>query len=141
VNQSKLEPWARELLRAGRVGRLGFVGSDGRPRVLPVTYAEAEGALYSAIDRKPKRRDEPARVRSLRERPEAALTVDRYDEDWSRLAWVQVLGRVVIEAAEDRPGVLEELARKYPQYRREPPPGPLLRLEPERALAWRASGG
>jgi PPOX class probable F420-dependent enzyme len=139
MNLSNVEPWAIELLREARVGRLGLIDSDGRPRVLPVTFAEAAGALYSAIDRKPKRSGEPARVRWLRERPQAALTVDRYDDDWSRLAWVQVLGSVALEGVEERPEVLEALARKYPQYRAEPPPGPLLRLEPERALAWRAS--
>jgi hypothetical protein len=27
---------------------------------------------------------------------------------------------------------------KYPQYREEPPQGPLLRLQVERAMSWRA---
>jgi PPOX class probable F420-dependent enzyme len=140
MNLSKLDPWALELVRTARVGRLGLLDSDGRPRVLPVTFAESAGALYSAIDRKPKRTGEPARVRWLRERPHAALTVDEYDDDWSRLAWVQVLGEVHVEDVGERPDALDALAAKYPQYRAEPPPGPLLRLEPERAICWRAAG-
>jgi PPOX class probable F420-dependent enzyme len=111
----------------------------GAPRVLPVTFALAEGRIWSAIDRKPKRSAEPARLRFLRRDPRAALTVDRYSDDWDQLAWVQVLGRVeIVEAAEGSPG-LEALSVKYEPYREEAPPGPLLALEPQRYLWWRAA--
>jgi PPOX class probable F420-dependent enzyme len=123
-----------------RVGRLGLLDERDHPRVLPVTFALAEDALWTAIDRKPKR-GEPARVRYLRRRPQAALTVDRYDDDWSRLAWVQVLGDMQILDARDCAGALEGLASKYGQYRKEAPPGPILRLGPKRALWWRAAEG
>jgi PPOX class probable F420-dependent enzyme len=78
------------LLARSRVGRLGLVDDDGAPRVLPVTYAIDGETLVTAVDQKPKRRrgDELARVRWLRARPTAALTVDHYDDDWSALAWV-----------------------------------------------------
>jgi hypothetical protein len=33
---------------------------------------------------------------------------------------------------------LTALTAKYPQYESSPPPGPLLRLDVERALCWRA---
>ena len=138
VNLDELPEFARELLATARVGHLGLVDSDDRPRVLPVTFALAEGSLWSAVDWKRKRSPEPARVRFLRRRPEAALTVDLYDDDWSRLAWVQVLGRVdVLEAANGAAG-LEALVSKYQPYRDRPPAGPLLRLAPARALCWRA---
>jgi PPOX class probable F420-dependent enzyme len=135
----ELPAWAHEMLRTARVGRLGLLDDSDRPRVLPVTFALAGGALYSAIDQKPKRSAEPARLRYLRRRPQAALTIDRYDDDWSELAWVQVLGRVDIVATADDPGALDALRSKYEQYRADPPPGPLLRLSAERTLHWRAS--
>jgi PPOX class probable F420-dependent enzyme len=132
--------WANNLLETARVGRLGFVDDKGAPRVLPVTFAVAEGRIWSAIDRKPKRTDEPARLRYLRREPRAALTVDRYSDDWEELAWVQVLGRIeIVEVAEGRAG-LEALREKYEPYREEAPPGPLLALRPERYLWWRAAG-
>jgi PPOX class probable F420-dependent enzyme len=106
--------------------------------VLPVTFVLAEGALWSAVDWKPKRSAEPARVRFLRRRPEAALTVDMYDDDWSRLAWVQVLGRVEVLVTEEGAAGLAALVSKYPQYRDRAPAGPLLRLAPSRALCWHA---
>jgi PPOX class probable F420-dependent enzyme len=135
----ELIAWARELLESERVGRLGLLDLDGGPRVLPVTYAVAEGRIWSAIDQKPKRAGEPARVRFLRRDPRAALTVDRYSDDWEELAWVQVLGRVsIVEVDEGRAG-LEALSAKYQQYREAAPPGPLLALRPERYLWWRAA--
>ena len=133
-----LPGWARGLLEECQVGHLALLDDHDRPRVLPVTFAHAENAVWSAVDRKSKRSPEPARVRFLRRRPEAALCVDRYDDDWSRLAWVQLLGRVELRDAESAPRALEALAERYPRYRDEPPPGPLLRLEVERALHWRA---
>jgi PPOX class probable F420-dependent enzyme len=135
----ELPRWARELLHTSRVGRLGLVDDVEWPRVLPVTYAVHDGAIWSAVDRKPKRPGEPARVRYLRRRPEAALTVDRYSDDWSKLAWVQVLGTVELLAAADEPGALEALAEKYEAYAYDAPPGPLLRLVPARILCWTAS--
>jgi PPOX class probable F420-dependent enzyme len=138
LSLDELPQYARELLATARVGHLGLLDEDDRPRVLPVTFAVAQRALWTAVDWKPKVSREPARVRFLRRRPEAALTVDLYDDDWSRLAWVQVLGRVALLAPEEGPVGLEALVAKYDQYSEHPPAGPLLRLEPERTLSWRA---
>jgi PPOX class probable F420-dependent enzyme len=135
----ELPRWALELVHQGRVARLGFLDGDELPRVLPVTYALQGGAIWSAIDRKPKRAPEPARLRYLRRRPQAALTVDRYSEDWDELAWVQVLGRVEVRELAREPEALAALTAKYPPYGAEPPPGPVLRLAPERVLWWRAA--
>jgi PPOX class probable F420-dependent enzyme len=141
VTLETLPPWALALLERERVGRLAFLDDADRPRVLPITFALAGGAVWSAIDDKPKRRPEPARVEWLRRRPEAALCVDVYADDWSKLAWVQLLGRVdVVPVAEGATG-LDALAERYPAYRAKRPPGPLLRLAVERALSWRATDG
>lgn len=132
--------WARDLLARARVARIAYLDGDDRPRVLPVTFALAQGFVWTAIDEKPKRRPEPARVEYLRRRPEAALVVDEYDDDWTRLMWVQLLGRVEMVAADaSASAALDALAAKYSQYARAAPPGPLLRLEVERALQWRAA--
>ncbi len=139
MNLATLPRWALKLLDEGRVGRLAFTDGDGHPRVLPITYAVVGGAVWSVIDAKPKRAGEPARVRWLRERPEAALVVDRYSDDWSELAWVQVLGRVSVMALADGADALVALTGKYEQYRSEPPRGPLLHLDVDRALCWRAA--
>jgi PPOX class probable F420-dependent enzyme len=124
------------------VGRLGLIDGDGWPRVLPVTYAVLSGSLVTAVDDKPKgvAPERIARVRWLRDRPGAALTVDHYEEDWSALAWVQAIGLVAIFEAEAAPEAVAALAGRYPHYRARPPAGPVLVLTPERLLGWRASG-
>jgi PPOX class probable F420-dependent enzyme len=138
---SKLPTWAAALLESARVARLGLLDDGGGgPRVLPVTFAVAGGRIWSAIDRKPKSTPEPARLRFLRTDPRAALTVDRYADDWDRLAWVQVLGEVEIVEVADAPDGLAALVAKYAPYREDSPPGPLLSLRPERFLHWRATG-
>jgi PPOX class probable F420-dependent enzyme len=136
---ASLPDWARRMLAEARVGHLGLLDDRDHPRVLPVTYAFHEGILWSAIDAKPKRR-EPARLRYLARRPRATLTVDRYAEDWSSLAWVQVLCSAEILDRARALAALAALASKYDQYRDLPPPGPVLRLVPDRALCWRAAG-
>jgi PPOX class probable F420-dependent enzyme len=138
-NDLPLPAWAIELLEAEPVARLAHLDERGFPRVLPVTFAVAAGTVWSAIDHKPKRTAEPARVRRLRDRPEAALLVDRYDDDWGRLAWVQLIGDVQVLPIDADPAGLDALIAKYQPYRDEPPPGPLLRLGVERALHWRAA--
>ena len=137
----ELPDWTRALIADARVARLGLVDDEDRPRVLPVTFAVVAGALWTAVDHKPKRHPdrELARVRWLRRRPHAALTVDVYADDWSQLAWVQALGEIRIdEGAPD--GVLAALAAKYPQYADHAPAGPFLGLNPERLVHWRAAG-
>ena len=111
--------------------------------MLPVTFAVAGGAVWSAVDEKPKRRagEDLARVRWLRARPQSTITVDRYDDDWTRLAWVQLIGTIAVLDVAGHDDVLAALAARYAPYRRSAPPGPLLRLTPARALCWRAAAG
>ena len=139
---AELPAWAFELLEESRIAHLGLVDDDGFARVLPVTYVVHDGALWTVVDEKPKRRRgaELARVRWLRARPRATVTVDRYDDDWSRLAWVQVVGEIAVLDLAAHEATLEALARRYEPYRRRRPPGPLLRLTPQRAVCWRAAG-
>jgi PPOX class probable F420-dependent enzyme len=136
---AELPKWARELLERSRVARLGLVDDEGGPRVLPVTYALAGRTLVTAVDHKPKQVpvDRLARLRWLRARPRAALTVDHYEEDWSGLAWVQAIGAVSILDAAEVPDALAALTARYSQYREHAPSGPVISLEPERVLWWR----
>lgn len=96
-----LPAWAIAMLETAPVAHLGLLDERDHPRVLPVTFALHGDALWSAIDDKSKRvaPGEVARLRYLRRRPRAVLTVDRYDDDWTRLAWVQALGEVEITDA------------------------------------------
>jgi PPOX class probable F420-dependent enzyme len=136
----ELPDWARELLERTPIAHLGLLDGADRPRVMPVTFAVCAGELWSAVDHKRKRAAgrELARVRWLRRNPAAALTADRYSDDWERLAWVQALGTVRVLDEPD-PAALAALCAKYSQYADRPPQGPFIRLSPERILCWRAA--
>jgi PPOX class probable F420-dependent enzyme len=133
--------WATELLAVARVGRLATADAHGRPLVVPVCYALDGGSIYSAVDAKPKRTRELRRLRNLAENPLISLVVDEYDEDWTRLRYVIVEGTadVLTDGAEFSRAV-DRLVAKYPQYRNLGLPrasGTVIRINPERLLAWK----
>jgi PPOX class probable F420-dependent enzyme len=121
---------------------LGVLADDCQPRVLPITYAVSEGLLVSAIDYKRKQvvGERVARVRWLRARPQASITVDHYDDDWTTLAWIQAIGVIRILDVASAPEAIAALTNRYEPYRTQPPAGPVLVLTPQRLLWWRASG-
>ena len=124
VSLETLPGWARDLLAEARVARLGYVDEDDHPRVLPVTFAVAGGAVWSAIDDKPKR-TRRARAPALPAAPARGRSArGRYDDDWTRLAWVQLLGTVEVLPVDSAPEAMEALARKYAAVRRAHAAGP-----------------
>jgi PPOX class probable F420-dependent enzyme len=108
----------RRFLEAERVARLATADRSGRPHVVPICYALLGDTVYFTIDEKPKRRPGAAlkRLANLQENPFAALVVDRYDEDWSRLAWVMVQGRAaILPSGPEHDRAQAALRARYPQ--------------------------
>ncbi len=135
-------PWARERVEAAQVARLGTVDDAGRPRLVPCTFVLDGETLYSAVDAKPKRTTELARLRDVAARPSAVtVLVDHYSDDWSALWWVRLrgAGRVLRDGPE-RERALDLLAAKYPQYRDDGrPDGPVLALDVREWRSWQAA--
>ena len=108
----------RGFLDAQRVARLATADAAGRPHVVPICYLLRGDSVYVTIDEKPKRKPGARlkRLANLRENPRAALVVDRYDEDWSRLGWVMVQGRAeVLERGPEHDLAQAGLRARYPQ--------------------------
>lgn len=140
---AQLSGWELELVLTGRVAYLATVSGDGQPSVVPVVYAFDGARFVTPLDGKPKRADplQLRRVRDLQANPRVALVIDRYAEEWGRLAWVQVRGTaaVVTEGAQYDAGVAL-LAARYPQYAAVPLAGrPLIAITPRQVRSWRAS--
>lgn len=131
---------ARRRLGAARVARLATVGGPGSPHLVPVTFAAAGDRIYTAVDAKPKTTRDLRRLRNIRENPVVAVLADHYDEDWSRLWWVRADGRAsILDAPDDMAGPIRLLAERYPQYRRSPPPGPVICVAVDHWAGWAAS--
>ncbi|MFN8559572.1 MAG: pyridoxamine 5'-phosphate oxidase family protein [Dehalococcoidia bacterium] len=82
------------------------------------------------------------RLRNIAANPAVCLVVDDYDEDWRRLAWLQVRGEAaLVQEHDERDRALAALRRRYPQYREMALEGrPLLRVTATRVVGWRADG-
>jgi PPOX class probable F420-dependent enzyme len=119
-----------------RVARLATVDAAGRPHVLPICFAIEGGTLYTAVDEKPKRTRRLQRLANIEVNPAVEVLIDHYEDDWSLLRWVRLRGTARI--VEDRHAV-ELLAAKYPQYREQPPAGPVIAVTIEERSEWTAS--
>ena len=106
---------------------------------MPICFAFAGETVYTAVDRKPKRSPRLKRLENVRQNPHVEVVVDHYEEDWSALWWVRLRGRGrVLDHGDERDRALALLAGKYPQYRAEPPPGPVLAVELDGWSGWHA---
>jgi PPOX class probable F420-dependent enzyme len=129
----------RQFLASSRVARLATADAQGVPHLVPVCFAVDGASLYITVDEKPKRQDIPLkRLRNIGANPRVAVTVDRWDEDWTRLAWVMLRGRADILADGDEHDRAQALLReRYPQYRTmDIAPLPVIALRIERVLSW-----
>ena len=130
----------RERLAEARVARLGTVTAGGRPHLVPCCFALVGDTVYSAVDTKPKSSPALRRLANVRANGRATLLVDHYAEDWSALWWVRADGVArIVDEDDERDDALRSLAAKYPQYRRGPPPGPVLAIDVTGWRGWDAS--
>ena len=127
-------------MRAARVARLATLDPDGRPHLVPIVFALAGDTLYSAVDAKPKRSRMLRRIENARVRPDVAVLLDRYDEDWGRLWWVRLRGKArVLDGGDEAVRALELLVDKYEQYRNDPPGYPVLAVDVAEWRGWVAA--
>ncbi len=141
-----ISPEQAAFLEAQRSGRLATVDPAGQPHAVPICYVLLDGILYTPIDEKPKTGDprELRRIRNILANPKVCLVVDHYeDEDWSRLAWLQVRGDAnLVEDAAERARALAALRARYRQYQSMALEElPLLRISPTRLIGWNWTKG
>jgi len=138
-----LTPEQVRFLEEQRVAHLATIDDSGRPHVVPVCYALLDDVLYTPIDEKPKRGDPLSlrRIRNMLSKPHVCLVVDHYEEDWRRLAWLQVRGTASLATESDeRSRGIAVLRDRYPQYRDMAlEERPLIRIAVERAVEWTAT--
>jgi PPOX class probable F420-dependent enzyme len=131
---------ARRRFTSARVARLATADASGVPHLVPIVFAVVGETIYTAVDAKPKRTTALRRLANVRSNPRVAVLADRYEDDWTALWWVRADGTARILDPEDTTtaGALDALAARYPQYRRDPPPGPVLAIEVATWTGWAA---
>lgn len=115
---------------------MATVAATGAPHLVPVTFAVLEGdTVVTAVDHKPKRTIALQRLANIAANPAVCLLVDEYSDDWSRLWWVRADG---VAQVVESPGevALKALAARYPQYREQPPQGPMIVISVKRFTGW-----
>jgi PPOX class probable F420-dependent enzyme len=135
---------AREAFTTARVARLATVaGPEGRPHLVPVTFVVDDGAVYFAVDAKPKSTRRLRRLRNIEENPHVCLLVDEYAQDWENLWWARADGVArEVDADVVHQHVSDLLRLKYPQYADigsggSSSFGPVVRIDVERWSGWR----
>jgi PPOX class probable F420-dependent enzyme len=127
----------RRRVEAARVARLATSDADGRPHIVPISFALDGDSLYFAVDAKPKRTADLKRLRNIAANPAVAILVDHYEDDWKQLWWVRLDGkaRVVSEPTEIQ-RALDLLVQRYAQYRATRPSGPVVAVSIEGMTGW-----
>jgi len=132
----------KAFVRSARVAHLATADRKGRPHVIPICFAFDGKALYSPIDEKPKKISplKLKRIKNIRENPCVAVVIDRYDENWKKLAFVLIQGRArILLRGEQHRGAVRLLRKKYPQYRRMAiQDRPMIRIVPNYFRSWGA---
>ncbi|NJC68510.1 TIGR03668 family PPOX class F420-dependent oxidoreductase [Planosporangium thailandense] len=143
---------ARRRFAEARVARLATADAEGRPHVVPIVFALAgdpladtpvsHDTIYSAVDAKPKQSRSLRRLANIVANPRVAVLVDHYEDDWTALWWVRADGTGRIIEADEPEGrdAIARLAARYPQYRENPPAGPVVAIRVDRWKGWSAAG-
>lgn len=130
------------FIRAARVAHLATADRKGQPHVIPICFVFDGKQFFSPIDEKPKRAAplKLKRIQNIQQNPQVALVIDRYDDDWRKLAYVLIFAKAkILLTGKKHQQVVKLLRRKYSQYRRmEIDKRPILAITPERIASWSA---
>ena len=132
----------KAFIRSARVAHLATADDKRRPHVIPICFVFDGKQLFSAIDEKPKKLSplRLKRIRNIRANPRVAVVIDRYDENWKRLAYVLMVGRAkILSRGVKHKRAVRLLRKKYPQYKK-------MRLEARPIICvtvtrWKSWGG
>ena len=134
----------RQFIESHRVARLATADAQAAPHVVPIVYALVDDDIYFVIDEKPKKtRRGLKRLKNIAVNPRVAVIIDEYHDDWTRLAYLLIEGTAAeVDDVTAYARVIEELRRRYPQYRSmelSHDRNPMLRIVAARRHFWRAA--
>uniref|UniRef100_UPI0002E2DA3C TIGR03668 family PPOX class F420-dependent oxidoreductase n=1 Tax=Nocardia pneumoniae TaxID=228601 RepID=UPI0002E2DA3C len=129
---------ARERFAASPVARLATVSTAARPHLVPIVFVVVGDRIYTSVDAKPKTTTALRRLANIAANPAVTVLVDQYSDDWTRLWWARADGDARIADTAEADMAKRRLAARYPDYRDQPPPGPVIAIEVTRWSGWSA---
>jgi PPOX class probable F420-dependent enzyme len=132
---------ARALLASARVARLATADAEGRPHLVPITFAVDGDDIVTAVDHKPKRTSGLRRLANIEANPRVSVLADHYEDDWSRLWWARAdgLARVADPGSAEHERAVSRLAARYPQYQERRTSDAVILISVSRWSGWRAA--
>ena len=132
----------RAFIRAARVAHLATADAGGQPHVIPICFVFDGDTFFSSIDEKPKKTSAQnlKRVRNVKQNERISLIIDRYEENWSKLAYVLISGTAkIILRGKRHQRAVALLRKKYSQYRRMAlDERPMIQIKPSALTRWGA---
>ena len=130
------------FIQTQKIARMATIAKSGKPLVLPICYAYDGNYIYTPIDKKPKRVRpmELNRIKNIVNNPNVSVVIDRYYEDWTRIAYIIIHGTaVVLDGGKEYRESLRILSEKYLQYRHMKLSQlglPVIKIIPNRFISW-----
>ncbi|NQE69180.1 hypothetical protein NG2371_03645 [Nocardia gamkensis] len=129
---------ARKRFAISPVARLATISARARPHLVPIVFVVAGEVIYTSVDAKPKTTTALRRLANIAANPAVTVLVDRYGDDWTQLWWARADGDARIAEGAEAEAAIRRLTARYPQYERQPPPGPVIAIDVARWSGWSA---
>lgn len=130
------------FIRSARVAHLATADAKGQPHVIPICFVFDGKNFYSPVDEKPKRvaPRKLKRITNIRKNPNVSLVIDRYEEDWRKLAYILVFGKAqIVLRGKKYLKAIRLLRKKYPQYQTMAiDERPMIMIKTENVMGWGA---
>ena len=135
-----------EFIERARVARLATVDYTSKPHLVPVVFVFDGNHFFIPIDQKRKTVKPPRlkRIKNIQDNPNVALLIDRYSEDWTKLAFVMIQGKASIITSKTQGNIpvqeaYKKLTTKYKQYQKIGLSEMCIIIKPEKVTSWRAN--
>ena len=136
-----------ELITTARVGHLATAASNLQPYLTPVVFIALQNSILIPLDDKPKIIDvnRLRRERNIEENPKVSFLVDHYDEDWTYLWFVMIIGNAKLiqlnrkteRKTKEMTKIRNMFLKKYSQYTKIGIGKTYIKLMIEKTIYWK----
>jgi PPOX class probable F420-dependent enzyme len=140
-----ITPVIEEFIERARVARLATVDYRSKPHLVPVVFVFDGNHFFIPIDKKRKtvKPQKLKRIKNIQDNPNVALLIDKYSEDWTKLAFVMIQGKASIITSKTQGNIqvqeaYKKLTTKYRQYQKIGLSEMCIIIKPEKVASWGA---